>query len=131
MGTVKKSMETVWFEAVLEERAPGLRRGLAAAHHVLANAGLAEVDAELEQLTVDPGRTPSGVFAAHPADQVAEFAGNDRLSRCPRRTFQVQNRRKLARCQANTVSGLTMAGAEHYLRQRPTDRHFEVFQRHR
>ena len=34
-----------------------------------------------EQLTVDPGRTPSGVFAAHPADQVADFAGNDRPSR--------------------------------------------------
>src|SRR5712691_6688834 len=30
----------------------------------------------------------------------------------PRRTFQVQNRRKPARCQATTVSGLTMARAE-------------------
>jgi len=31
---------------------------------------------------------------------------------CPRRTFQVQNKRKPARCQAMTVSGLTMASAE-------------------
>jgi hypothetical protein len=30
----------------------------------------------------------------------------------PRRTFQVQNKRKPARCQAMTVSGLTMASAE-------------------
>src|SRR5882672_7400252 len=35
----------------------------------------------------------------------------------PRRTFQVQNRRKPARCQATTVSGLTMARAERQLRQ--------------
>ena len=32
--------------------------------------------------------------------------------RLPRRTFQVQNRRKPARCQATTVSGLTIANAE-------------------
>ena len=38
-------------QVILQERAPGLRRRLAAAHHVLADAGLADVDAELEQLT--------------------------------------------------------------------------------
>ena len=31
---------------------------------------------------------------------------------CPRRTFQVQNKRKPLRCQATTVSGLTMTNAE-------------------
>jgi len=31
---------------------------------------------------------------------------------CPRRTFQVQNRRKPLRCQAKTVSGLTIASVE-------------------
>src|SRR6516225_7831667 len=36
----------------------------------------------------------------------------------PRRTFQVQKRRKPARCQATTVSGLTMASAERQSRQR-------------
>src|SRR5215469_4252141 len=36
----------------------------------------------------------------------------------PRRTFQVQNRRKPARCQDITVSGLTMASAERQPRQR-------------
>src|SRR5882762_10199982 len=36
----------------------------------------------------------------------------------PRRTFQVQNKRKPARCQATTVSGLTMASAERQSRQR-------------
>ena len=37
---------------------------------------------------------------------------------CPRRTFQVQNRRKPARCQAKTVSGLIMASAERQSRQK-------------
>jgi hypothetical protein len=36
----------------------------------------------------------------------------------PRRTFQVQNKRKAARCQATTASGLTMASAERQSRQR-------------
>ena len=36
----------------------------------------------------------------------------------PQRTFQVQNKRKAARCQATTVSGLTMASAERQSRQR-------------
>src|SRR5215469_3339732 len=39
------------------------------------------------------------------------------LPGCPRRTFQVQNSRKPARCQAMTVSGLTMAKAERQSRQ--------------
>jgi len=36
----------------------------------------------------------------------------------PRRTFQFQNRQKPARCQAMTVSGLTMARAERQSHQR-------------
>ena len=36
----------------------------------------------------------------------------------PRRTFQVQNNRNPARCQARTVSGLTMASAERQSCQR-------------
>jgi len=35
----------------------------------------------------------------------------------PCRTFQAQNRRKLLRCQASTVSGLTMTGADRQLFQ--------------
>src|SRR6266404_7783556 len=40
----------------------------------------------------------------------------------PQRTLQVQNKRKAARCQPTTVSGLTMANAERQSRQtRQTD----------
>ena len=37
------------------------------AHHVFADAGLADVDAEFEQFAVNAGCTPSGILAAHPA----------------------------------------------------------------
>src|ERR1700745_2007395 len=63
-------------EMVLQEGAPGLRRRLAAAHHVFANAALADIDAEFEQLAVDAGCTPPGILPAHPADQISDLARN-------------------------------------------------------
>jgi hypothetical protein len=68
-------------EVVLQESAPGLRRGLAAAHHVFAHTGLTDVDAEFEQFTVDAGCTPPGILPAHLANQVSDLARNDRPSR--------------------------------------------------
>src|ERR1700730_17775001 len=80
-------------EVIVQEGAPGLRRRLAAADHVFAHAGLRECDADLEQFPMDAGRPPSGVFAAHPADQVADFPGKRGSSRlappnppCPEET---------------------------------------------
>src|SRR5262244_3759703 len=43
--------------------------------------GLADVDTELEQLTVNAGCTPTRILPTHPADQVANLAGNNRSSR--------------------------------------------------
>jgi len=97
---------------ILQEGTPGLRRRPAAAQHVLAHTALPDVEAEFEQLTVDAGRTPTAILPAHLADQISELAGMRGRPGWPRRTFQVQNRRKPARCQAMTVSGLTMASAE-------------------
>src|SRR5208283_3072674 len=68
-------------EVVLQESAPGLRWWLAAAHHVLAHASLPDVDAELEQFTMDARCTPDGILPAHLADQISDLAGNDRPSR--------------------------------------------------
>src|SRR6516164_7866628 len=68
-------------EVVPEESAPGLRRRLAAAHHVFAHAGLTDVDAELEQFTMDARCTPPGILPAHLADQVSGLARNERPSR--------------------------------------------------
>src|ERR1700758_499596 len=66
---------------ILQERAPGLRRRLAAAHHVFAYAALPDVDAQLEQLPVNAGCTPTRILPAHPADQISNLARNDGSSR--------------------------------------------------
>jgi hypothetical protein len=56
-------------------------QSIAAAPHVFADADLTDVDAELEQLTVDPWCTPTGILSAHLADQLSDLTGNDRSSR--------------------------------------------------
>ncbi len=68
-------------EVIVQKGAPGLRRRLAAAHHVFADAALADVDTEFAQLAVDAGCPPTRILPAHPADQVSNLAGNDRSSR--------------------------------------------------
>jgi hypothetical protein len=65
---------------ILQECAPGLRRRLAAAHHVFAHAALTDVDAEFEQFAMDAGRTPTGILPAHLADQISDLERNDRSS---------------------------------------------------
>ncbi len=66
---------------ILQECAPGLRRRLAARHHILADAALTDIDAKLEQLTVDPWCTPRRILSAHLADQISDLTGNDGSSR--------------------------------------------------
>jgi hypothetical protein len=78
----------------------------------LADAALTDVDAKLEQLTVDPWCTPRRILSAHLADQASDLTGNDRSSRLAVRAFQLQKRQKPLRCQATTVSGSTTASAE-------------------
>jgi len=63
-------------------RCPGLRGWLPRAHHVLGDAGLADVDAQLKQFTVDAWCTPGGILSAHPADQVSNFTADARTSGC-------------------------------------------------
>src|SRR5712691_12113786 len=41
--------------------------------HVLRDAGLRDLEAELEQLAMDARRTPQRIFRAHPTDQRAQF----------------------------------------------------------
>jgi hypothetical protein len=45
-------------------------------HRVFADAGLANVDAELEPFAVNAGSTPGGILSAHPADEIPNLAGN-------------------------------------------------------
>jgi len=55
-------------------------RRLERAHHVLRNGRLTDLDAQLEQLTVDPRRTPQDVVSADALDKVLDVRWNRRPS---------------------------------------------------
>src|SRR5450759_4683015 len=58
---------------VLEEGPPCLRRWIPTADHVFAHAGLADVNAELEEFPVDARSAPNRVLAAHLPNQLTDF----------------------------------------------------------
>src|SRR4029077_18697126 len=58
---------------VLEKGPPCLRRRVPTADHVFAHAGLADIDAELEEFTVDARSAPKGILAVHPPNQFTDF----------------------------------------------------------
>jgi hypothetical protein len=103
---------------ILKECPPALRGRFVTSQHVFADTTLGDLDAEFEQFAKDAGCTPSGILPAHLADQMRTSREMTGRPSWPRHTFQVQKRRKPARCQATTVSGLTMASAERQSRQR-------------
>lgn len=53
---------------VLQENSACLRRWLPISNHVLGHYSLRHIDTELQQLTVDPQRTPQRIGLAHAAD---------------------------------------------------------------
>src|ERR1039458_4942286 len=62
------------FGVIAEKASPSLRRHPSSPHDVLGHRSLADLDAELKQLTVDPGRAPERVGAAHLPDQIPNLA---------------------------------------------------------
>src|SRR6516225_12207919 len=58
---------------VAKKRLPSLRGRAPPPRHILGDAGLADLDAELEKLPVDSRRSPQRVVDAHLADQPANF----------------------------------------------------------
>src|SRR6516165_176230 len=89
---------------VVQEVAPGRRWGVRPAQHVLDDGGLTDLNTELEQLVVNPWRTPERVGKARLADQFGCFPV-DRLS--PARDRHRQESRKPWRCHWSTVAGFT------------------------
>jgi len=60
-------------DVIVEEGSPGLRWRLAMAHEILADAGLANIDAEFEQFTVNARCSPKRILATHLPNQLADF----------------------------------------------------------
>src|SRR6476620_9537298 len=60
----------------MKERLPPLGRRSPSPRHILCNGGLPDIDAELEQLSMDPWRSPQRIGNAHLADQPADFQRN-------------------------------------------------------
>src|SRR5664279_4123792 len=56
---------------IAKECLPTLRRWLSSFNHILGNAGLANIDTELEKLAVDARRAPECIGDAHLPDQPA------------------------------------------------------------
>src|SRR6202049_376358 len=56
---------------VMKKRLPALRRWPSSLHHILGHTRLADIDAELEQLSLDPRRSPQRIGDAHLADKLA------------------------------------------------------------
>src|SRR5580692_6821238 len=56
---------------VAEERPPALGRRVPSPDHVLGHARLSDIDAELEEFSMDPRRSPQRIGNAHLADEPA------------------------------------------------------------
>ena len=56
-----------------EERSPALRWWAPVSGHVLGNRSLADIDAELEELSMDARSAPERICQAHLADQLPNF----------------------------------------------------------
>src|SRR5450432_825818 len=56
---------------VMKKRLPALRRWFSSLDHIFGNACLSDTDPELEQLSVDPRRSPQRIGNAHLADKLA------------------------------------------------------------
>src|SRR3989454_621231 len=78
VGTVRKSNATI-LGVVLQKRAPRLRRRPPRPEHVLRYRRLRYRQAQLQQLAMDPRRTPKRIGAADPPNQASDL----RLDRGP------------------------------------------------
>jgi hypothetical protein len=63
-------------QVVAQEAPPGRGGDLGTPLHPSSNRGLADFDAELEQLPVDAGRSPQWVVLAHAADQSTDLCAD-------------------------------------------------------
>ena len=94
---------------VAKERLPSLARRSPPPSHVLGNRRLPDIDAKLEEFAVDPGAPQSGL--AMLMSRINCLTSKGTFGRPPRGWDFHRHKRKPARCQRMTVSGLTIASA--------------------
>jgi hypothetical protein len=81
VGTVKKSTETMDFTWLSRKVRQVWDGGLVTAHQVLAHTRLADINAQLEQLAVNPWSAPEWVFTTHGPNQRAHLFRHGRPPR--------------------------------------------------
>ncbi len=99
---------------VTKERPPSLRGRNPPPHHIFGHAGLADIDAKLEKLTMDPRCSHNGL--AMLIWRISWRISTVTAGR-PQRCFDFRRQCDLnpARCQRITVSGRTIASAPYIL----------------
>jgi hypothetical protein len=96
---------------ILKEGPPSLGRRFSLSNHVFGYRCFGNLNAQLVQLAVNAWCTPARVVAAHHADQIPNLlrhAGPTGLSSVNFST----SKRKPSRCQATTVSALTIISTD-------------------
>src|SRR3979409_1726540 len=58
---------------IAKERPPALGWRVSSPGHVLGHAGLSDIDADLEEFSMDPRRSPQRIGNAHLADKLAHL----------------------------------------------------------
>jgi hypothetical protein len=103
---------------VTKERPPSLRGRTPPPHHIFGHAGLADIDAQLEKLAMDPRCSPQRIGAAHLADKLACWHIFTVTTGRPQPCFDFHRQYDLnpARRQPITVSVRTIASAP-YMKQ--------------
>ena len=66
------------FGMIMKERLPTLRWRASSLGHILRHARLSDIDAKLEQFSIDPRRTPQWIGNAHLAGQPADLQRHSR-----------------------------------------------------
>src|SRR5665811_1459252 len=95
---------------IAKERPPALGWRVSSLGHVLGHAGLSDIDAELEELSMDPRRSPQRIGML--ISRISLRISGATVGRPPRRRdFHRQYDLNPARCHLITVSGFTIAKA--------------------
>src|SRR6516164_7300474 len=98
---------------IVEKRFPALARWPSRFRHVLCRRGLADINPELEQFTMDTGHTPERVCNAHLANKLTNLSWGS-WPTAPGSRFQAPVSPK-SRHDATAVSGLTICSASKML----------------